>query len=41
MFLADREEDFAAMFQTSFRRKFDWNHRAVMGTASIIWSGIL
>lgn len=41
MFLADREEDFAAMFQTSFRKEFDWNHRAVMGTTSIIWSGIL
>lgn len=38
--LVDREEDFAAMFQTSFRREFDWNHRAVKGTASIIWSGI-
>ncbi len=41
MFLVDREEDFVAMFQTSFRKEFDWNHRAVMGTASIIWSGIM
>lgn len=40
VFLVDREEDFAAMFQTSFRREFDWDHRAVKGTASIIWSGI-
>lgn len=40
MFLVDREEDFVAMFQTSFRKEFDWNHRAVNGTASIIWSGI-
>jgi CubicO group peptidase (beta-lactamase class C family) len=39
-FLVDREEDFIAMFQTSFRKEFDWNHRAVKGTASIIWSGI-
>ena len=40
MFLVDREEDFVAMFQTSFKKEFDWNYRAVMGTASIIWSGI-
>lgn len=39
--MVDREEDFAAMFQTSFRKEFDWNHRAVKGTASIIWSGII
>lgn len=38
--LIDREEDFTAMFQTSFRKEFDWNWRAVKGTASIIWSGI-
>ena len=38
--LVDREEDFVAMFQTSFRKEFDWNWRAVKGTASIIWSGI-
>lgn len=40
VFLVDKEEDFVAMFQTSFRKEFDWNHRAVKGTASIIWSGI-
>lgn len=40
MFLVDKEEDFVAVFQTSFQKEFDWNHRAVMGTASIIWSGI-
>lgn len=39
-FIVDREEDFVAMFQTSFKKEFDWNHRAVKGTASIIWSGI-
>ena len=38
--LIDKEEDFTAMFQTSFRKEFNWNHRAVKGTASIIWSGI-
>lgn len=38
--LVDREEDFVAMFQTSFRKEFDWDIRAVKGTASIIWSGI-
>ncbi|MBR4083614.1 MAG: beta-lactamase family protein [Lachnospiraceae bacterium] len=38
--LVDKEEDFVAMFQTSFRKEFDWAHRAVKGTASIIWSGI-
>lgn len=38
--LIDREEDFTAMFQTSFRKEFDWNWKAVKGTASIIWSGI-
>lgn len=41
LFMVDREEDFVAMFQTSFRKEFDWNHRAVKGTASIIWSGII
>ncbi len=40
MFMVDKEEDFVAMFQTSFRKEFDWNHRAVKGTASIIWSGL-
>lgn len=40
VFLVDREEDFVAMFQTSFRKEFDWDYRAVKGTASIIWSGI-
>ncbi len=40
MFMVDKEEDFIAMFQTSFRKEFGWNHRAVKGTASIIWSGI-
>ncbi|MCM1412677.1 MAG: beta-lactamase family protein [Lachnospiraceae bacterium] len=39
--MVDREEDFAAVFQTSFQREFGWDHRAVNGTASIIWSGIL
>lgn len=38
--LIDRQEDFTAMFQTSFRKEFDWNWKAVKGTASIIWSGI-
>lgn len=40
VFLVDREEDFAAMFQTSFCKEFDWDYRAVKGIASIIWSGI-
>ncbi|MBD5526024.1 MAG: beta-lactamase family protein [Lachnospiraceae bacterium] len=40
VFLVDREEDFAAMFQTSFCKEFDWDYRAVKGTASIIWSGV-
>lgn len=39
--IVDREEDFAAMFQTSFRKEFGWDHRAVKATASIIWSGIM
>ena len=39
--MVDREEDFVAMFQTSFKKEFDWNYRAVKGTASIIWSGIM
>ncbi len=38
--LIDREENFTAMFQTSFRKEFDWNWKAVKGIASIIWSGI-
>lgn len=38
--LIDRKEDFAAMFQTSFRKEFDWDYRAVKGMASIIWSGL-
>ena len=40
VFLVDREENFAAMFQTSFRKEFDWNWKAVKGIASIICSGI-
>ena len=40
VFLVDREEDFAAMFQMSFPYEDGWNHKAVKGTASIIWSGI-
>ena len=40
VFLVDRKEDFAAMFQTSFCKEFDWDYRAVKGIASIIWSGI-
>lgn len=40
VFLVDREEKFTAMFQTSFRKEFDWNWKAVKGIASIIWSGI-
>lgn len=40
-FMVDREEDFVAIFQTSFKKEFDWEHRAVKGTASIIWSGII
>lgn len=40
VFLVDKEEDFAAVFQTSFRKEFDWCHKAVKGSASIIWSGI-
>lgn len=41
VFLVDREEDFAAMFQTSFRKEYGWDYRAVKGIASIIWSGII
>ena len=40
VFLVDRREDFAAMFQTSFRKEFDWDFRAVKGLATIIWSGL-
>lgn len=40
VFLVDKEEDFAAMFQMSFPQENGWNHKAVKGTASIIWSGI-
>jgi CubicO group peptidase (beta-lactamase class C family) len=40
VFLVDRDEDFVAMFQTSFIKEFDWDMRAVKGVASIIWSGI-
>lgn len=40
VFLVDRQEDFAAVFQTSFRKEFDWCPDAVKGTASIIWSGL-
>ncbi len=39
-FFVDKEEDFVAMFQTSFPDEDGWNHAAVKGTASIIWSGI-
>lgn len=38
--LVDRKENFTAMFQTSFRKEFDWNWKAVKGVASIIFSGI-
>ena len=41
VFLADRKEDMTAMFQTSFRKEFDWDYRAVKGIATILWSGIL
>ncbi len=40
VFLVDRKKNFTAMFQTSFRKEFDWNWKAVKGIASIIWSGI-
>lgn len=40
VFLVDKEEDFVAMFQTSFPDEDGWCHTAVKGTASIIWSGI-
>lgn len=41
VFLADRQEDMTAMFQTSFRKEFDWDYRAVKGIATILWSGII
>lgn len=41
VFLVDKEEDFVAMFQTSFPDEDGWCHEAVKGTASIIWSGIM
>lgn len=41
VFLADKEEDFVAVFQTSFPEEEGWCQRAVKGTASIIWSGIM
>lgn len=40
-FLVDKEEDFVAMFQTSFPDELGWCYEAVKGTASIIWSGIM
>jgi CubicO group peptidase (beta-lactamase class C family) len=40
VFLVDRKENFTVMFQTSFRKEFDWSWKAVKGIASIIWSGI-
>lgn len=40
VFLVDRQEDFIAVFQTSFPDENGWSHRAVKETASIIWSGI-
>ncbi len=40
VFLVDRQEDFAAMFQTSFCKEFDWDARAVKEVATIIHSGI-
>lgn len=40
VFLVDRQKDFVAMFQTSFRKEFDWDSRAVKDTATIIWSGL-
>lgn len=40
VFLVDKKEDFVAVFQTSFPEENGWNHEAVKGTASIIWSGI-
>lgn len=40
VFMVDRQEDFVAMFQMSFPEENGWNHKAVKGTASIIWSGI-
>lgn len=41
VFLVDREKNFTACFQTSFRKEFDWDPRAVKDVASIIWSGII
>lgn len=38
--MIDKNEDFIAMFQTSFPKEDGWNHAAVKGTASILWSGI-
>ena len=40
VFMVDRQEDFIAMFQTSFPDENGWSHAAVKETASIIWSGI-
>lgn len=40
MFLVDREEDFAAVFQTSFPREGEWRWDAVKGTVSVLWSGL-
>ncbi|MBP5609159.1 MAG: hypothetical protein J6X66_12960, partial [Lachnospiraceae bacterium] len=40
VFLVDRREDFAAMYQTSFCKEFDWDARAVKEVATIIHSGI-
>lgn len=40
VFLLDKTEDFAAMYQLSFVREGDWCWEAMRGTASIIWSGI-
>ena len=40
VFLVDKEEDFVAMFQMSFPVEYGWEHKAVKGTASIIWSGL-
>lgn len=40
VFLVDKKEDFAAIFQTSFPDENGWCQEAVKGTASIIWSGI-
>ena len=41
VFLVDREKNFTACFQTSFRKEFNWDPRAVKDVASIIWSGII